>query len=83
MEFKKTKIGVDVYGEKFEVRVLSVDEQQGYYKKVTEAGEDESRMFEVMFEYIERCGVPKVTAEKMEIDHLTQLITFVTSGKKN
>lgn len=82
MNFTKTEAKVNIYGAECTVRVMEALEQKDYNKKISESEGDDDKIFDAMFEALEKCGVKKEIASEMEIGHLTELVSFITSGKK-
>ena len=80
MEFSRTKLKINLYGDLYEMKRPSVDESQNYARRVKDKDDGES--MELLKEFLENLGLPGKALGEMEIDHLTQLMEGLMPGKK-
>lgn len=82
MEFKRSKVSVNVYGKVFEISKPTV----GQIEKMTDeaVAMDESQKGKQALKFLVELGIDNETVKGMEIGHALELIEFLTStGKKN
>lgn len=82
-EIKKSiKVGIKIYDTEYEVVKPTVGEIRAMDKEVKALPDsDEDGKFDLMLEFIANRGVPREVCEKLEADHFTQLVEYLT-GKK-
>ena len=79
---QKKKVKVEIYGEHFELHkptVGQIEEMQSYAHI---EGSDPKQVFDKITSYLDFLGLPKEFSLNMEIDHLMELINFL-SGELN
>ena len=78
MDFIKSELKFNIYGEEVSLRLPTVKEALGFQDKLKEKSE-----FDATIEMLESLGMRKGLAENMELNHLEKLIGEVLgSGKK-
>jgi len=83
---QKTKITVSIYGETFDMHKPTVEQVEALENQAKESDETDAKKFDSICNYLHMLGLPKEFSKKMEVDHLTSLITFISGefsdGKK-
>lgn len=79
---QKTKVKISIYGESFELRKPTVEQVEELEKFSTSEKDDKAKKFDSICGYLDMLGLPKDFSKKMEIDHLVQVIKYV-SGEMN
>ncbi len=79
LEFKKTVLKINLYGDSVEVRFPTV----GEIKRFEESEKKSEASIEVMVEFLDSLGLPKEKTNDMEIEHFTQIIEKLTNQKKS
>lgn len=81
MKLVKSKIELEVYDKKCELRKPTFGESQEYRSKLKELGENDDASL-VMKEFLGKMGLPAEVFEELEIAHLTEIMEAVTDSKK-
>jgi hypothetical protein len=82
MEIVKTQIELKAFGKDYILSPPTARKAAVLKKQINESKEDELKSLEVAVEFLVECGLPKDVCDQLEMDHLGQLITLITSKKK-
>lgn len=80
MKFERQSLKIDVYGQQFDVKRVSVGKLQEYSVKVKNMSEEESAS--ALLDLISECGIPTEVTSDMEPDHLNELVEYLIPSKK-
>ena len=81
---QKTKITVSIYGQSFELTKPTVGQVEELQKYNTSEDKDkpQNEIYDSICGYLSVLGLPVEFSKQMEIDHLVQLINYI-SGELN
>jgi hypothetical protein len=79
---QKTKVKVSIYGKEFELQKPTVGQVEELQKYSNVEEQTEQQKFESVCGFLEVLGLPRSFSMDMEVDHLVQLIEFL-SGELN
>lgn len=74
MKFERTVFNIDIYGENFTVKKMSASELDKHQQILKELDDNNEDATDATYAMLAGQGVPRETAENMEIEHLTELI---------
>lgn len=77
MEFKRSVLNADVYGEKVELSFPTVAQYRIFNEKLTDKKNKKSEI-DLTIEFLEMLGMAKGLADKLEPAHLTEIINALT-----
>ena len=80
LKLQRTKLEIDVYGESYNLRRPTVEEQDNYGKEVKNLKENEQTA--VLISLIDKCGLPKKIQLGMEAQHLLQVVSALMPTEK-
>lgn len=84
---QKTKVKVKIYGQDFELHKPTVGQVESLQKLNMNESSDQAKVFEKICDFLNVLGLPKEFSQDMEIEHLTQLVNFLSGAfefsKKN
>ena len=80
MKFERQSLKIDVYGQQFDVKRVSVGKLQEYSAKVKNMSEEESAS--ALLDLISECGIPAEVTSDMQPDHLNELVEYLIPSKK-
>lgn len=82
LELKKSeKIKIKIYGEELEVSKPTFGQVVKMQKDMKEKGTEEN--FSIMKDLLIALGVNESVVNELEIEHINDLIIYLTSSKKN
>lgn len=79
---QKTKVTVEIYGQKFDLHKPTVSQVEELQKYTDMEGKSQAEQFTLICGFLEVLGLPKDFSKDMELDHLIQLINYL-SGELN
>lgn len=79
---QKTQVNVKIYGKEFNLTKPTVGQVEELQKYTSIKGEDQKSQFDSICGFLKVLGMPLEFSKEMEIDHLTDLITYL-SGELN
>jgi len=84
LKFEKSLMDLDVYGAKHQLRFPASIEIESYTKKSIAFQEEQlgESEIEICFEFLENMGLPREDSQKLELDHLTEVIKVLLTKKK-
>jgi hypothetical protein len=82
MEIVKTQIELKAFGKDYTLSPPTARKVALFQKQIGEAKENELQTVEIAAEFLVECGLPKDVCDQLEMDHLGQLITLISSKKK-
>lgn len=82
LKFSKKVLKLNLYGDSMELSYPSVGQFLEYEEKMNDAKEDPAKSAEMLFSFLERCGLPKDKALGMDQDDLTALVEHLRGAKK-
>lgn len=79
---QKTKVKVKIYGKEFELSKPTVSQIESLQMYSGMEGSTQSEIFEKICGFLDILGLPKDFTKDMEIDHMMELINYL-SGELN
>ena len=83
IEFKRTELKFNVYGEAVSMRLPNTKEFLDYQGKIKEFEEDEKKAIDIMLTFFDELGLKRDLAEEMEMQHLVQIAETIADQKKS
>ena len=83
IELLETNIPVKFQGKEYSLRFPTYEESFQYEEDLKNCGEDTKQINKVLFDYLEKLGLPSDMTKKLELGHLKKIIEFVSGSKKN
>lgn len=77
---QRTKITLEIYGEKYPVRKPNVKEAEAFDKKISKA--NSGNAISLTKEFLETLGLPRKVSDDLETDHFMQVADFLMGAKK-
>lgn len=81
LKFERSKVSVEIYGEKLELRKPTFGESVELSKKIKENGGEENST-EIIMQFLESLGLPKQLLQSMEAEHVVTLLEHISGKKK-
>ena len=81
LELVRKKLPVSIDGTIYELRAPTYGDSVEYENELKKAESTEQRA-EVLFSYLTKLGLPADVAKTLEIDHITEIIQYVSAEKK-
>lgn len=81
LELYRTKVEVKIDGATHNLRLPTYKESIAYGKKI-KAVEGEDERADLLMSYLDELGLPKAVTETLELDHIGQVLDFITGSKK-
>lgn len=84
MEFKRTQVQANIYGEVFTLRRPSFDERESFSEAMAEAmkADDTKAIIKLQREFVVKMGVPDKVLRSMEAEHVDALAIELIGKKK-
>ena len=79
---QKTKVTVKIYGEEFSLMKPTVEQVEFIQSNNSDKEKSEKEVFDDICKFLEILGMPSEFSKKMEIDHLLQLIEYLSGAFK-
>jgi len=80
LKLEKTKSSIDLYGEVFELRCVSVSDSEALSKSLKDLKEEEE--LPMLVKFLDDLGLPEAKTQSMEVAHLKQVIEYIMPSKK-
>lgn len=81
LELKRSVLKVNIYGKSYELKKLTVGQYEAFTKSIKkDMGESEA--LEGMRGILVLAGLPSEVLTDLEMDHLSELIQYVSGSKK-
>lgn len=80
LKFERGGLEVNVYGKELKLTKPTVEQTQDYAKQAKGISEEESSS--LLFDFLEKLGLPKEVSKEMEVDHLNALCEALMPSKK-
>ena len=80
---QKTTLSVTIYGEKITFTAPSAYQLKSVQEQVERAATDGRSALDVWFDWLCALGFPRPVIEQLEVEHLRELIDYITGSKKN
>jgi hypothetical protein len=81
MELVKTKINVKLYGKDYDLEAPKALEAAEFIDSVSGEKQTNTEMISKTHAFLVKMGLPKKVCEDLELEHLNQLIEFITKKK--
>lgn len=83
LELKRTKVEVSLDGKVYNLRLPTYRESIAYSKKIEASkGQGEDQKADLLIGYLADLGLPKDASESLELEHISQVLEFITGAKK-
>jgi hypothetical protein len=82
MKLERTKISLEIYGEKYPVRRPSVKEVEALERDIKKKSKSDGELI-LMKKFLVNVGLPMRVLDDLEANHLLQVAEFLTGVKKN